>query len=169
MREITVKTYPVGPSFSTPEEAIAHSFAYPPLLQARADWELVRGSQFVDAWWTDEDFVIRFSNEKFLHVFVDAEAGRNIRWRVLATEPVIGGAGIERVGSPAVLLNFSRAGPYVMDRSALVTARRGRDVTQFFVNEVSFYVYTPRQLILTFGVAYRADNGRNLLYVCEDR
>ncbi len=111
---------------------------------------------------------IRFSNQKFLHVFVDPkERWRNVQWRILENEPTISGANFEKVGAPPVVLHFPQVDPYVMDRSSLIAARRGRDIIKFFVNEFSFYLYTPRRLILSFGSVYRLDNKENLLYFYE--
>jgi hypothetical protein len=166
---IPVDSYPIAPTFSSAEKAIQHAKSYPPLAKARADEQLVLGSQIINAFWSDTDFVTRFSNGRLLHVFVDPkEAGRSVKWCILDSEPKLPNAELRQVGSPAVILKFSRAGEYLMDCSMMITARRGKDVRQFFVNELGFYLYTPKQSILCFGSVFRTDTGDNLLYVHEE-
>ncbi len=66
------------------------------------------------------------------------------------------------------MLKFPKLPGYVMDCSKMIAARRGKDVSRFFVNELGFYLYTPKQRILFFGCVHRTDTGDSLLNVCED-
>ena len=170
MREIAVDVYPVTPTFSSAEAAIAHAKSYPPLIKAKADEKLVRDAQMVDAFWTDADFVIRFSNGRFLHVFVNPkEARMNVEWRLLDNQPITIDEELGRVGSPAVVLNFPKGDRYVMDRSAIISSRLGKQAMRFFVSELGFRLYAPQLPILCFNCIYRSKNHENLLFVHEDR
>jgi hypothetical protein len=169
MREISVGSYPFEPTFKTAAAAIAHAKSYGPLVRAKADYQSIMGSQMVDAFWTDEVFVIRFSNQKYLHVFVDPKERRqNVQWRMMDNEPVVPGVNFRKVGAPAIVLNFPKGGSYVMDCSTLIAARLGKEIKRFFVNELGFFIHTPQQRMLSFGSVYRLDNHENLLYVFED-
>ncbi len=175
MQVIPVEAYGFGPTFSSIEASVRHALKYAPLARAKADAALFRDSEIIDGFWTDTEWVLRFSNGRFLHVAV--EAGRSsgaVTWRVLEREPVVHASDVQRVGSEPVILDFARVGaherglPYVMDRSKMMAARRGRPFKAFFVNELAFYVYTPRQRILCFGCVRRRDTNTGLLYVYED-
>jgi hypothetical protein len=169
MISIPVDPYPIAPTFSSMAEAIRHAESYLPLAKAKADEQLVFGSYIVDAYWSDTDFVIRFSNGRFFHIFIGAEGtNRSIRWGILDSEPKLPEAELMRVGSPPVILVFRRDLKYTMDRSAMIQARRGQEVKRFFVNEQCFYLYTSGQGILCFDVVLRRDTGGDLLYVYEE-
>jgi hypothetical protein len=93
MREISVDSYPIEPTFPSAVAAIADSKSYPPLVKATIDEELVVGSQIVDASWDDQNFLIRFSNGRLRHVSVDPkEKRRNVKWRLLEGEPALSDA-----------------------------------------------------------------------------
>lgn len=169
MRTVPVDSYPVVPTFNSVAAAIRHAKAYPPLAQAQADEQQLLGADIVDGFWTDTEFAIRFSNNRFLHIWVEPEiAAHNLSWSVLEVEPRLQAGEIGRVGAATVLLGFPKIGTFRMDRSALLAARRGKPLRKLFVNEVAFYVYTPQQRILCFGCVRRRDTGENLLYVHED-
>jgi len=169
MRTLAVHSSPIAPTFSSADAAIQHSKSYSRSAKARADEGLVTGCEITDAYWSDTDFVIRFSNDRFLHLFVAAEQSEmSVKWGILERDPVLPGVALEYIGSAPVALQFSRAGHYVMDRSALIAARRGKTLTRFFVNEMGIYLYTPRQLTLCFRSVFRVDTGDGLLYVGEE-
>jgi hypothetical protein len=169
MRIIPVDPYPIRPAFASFEAAIRHAKTYAPLARATAEEQQLLDALIIDGFWTDTDFVIRFSNGRFLHVWVAPAANSSaVDWRVLEAEPQLRAEAVGRVGSAADLIEFPKIGVNVMDRSAMLASRRGKPLRKLFINELGFYVYTPRQRILVFHCVRRRDTGENLLFVCED-
>jgi hypothetical protein len=169
MRTISVTIHPPSPTFSSAIAAIRHVERSPRRAQAKADEQLLRGSQIIDGFWSDSDCAIRFSNGRLLHIHAaPSQAGGRVDWAVLDAEPDLGDCEIRRVGCEPIVLQFSAAVRYTMDLSAMVAARRGKDFRALYANDGQFYLYTPRQQILCFGRVQRADTGGGMLYVYED-
>ena len=68
VRIIPVTNYPLKSSYRTFEAAIKGAKRNRFQPKARADSKILAGATVVDAYWTDVEFAIRFSNEKFLHI-----------------------------------------------------------------------------------------------------
>jgi hypothetical protein len=165
MNPIPVKGYPIERTYASAEEAIAGAEAHPLQPKAQLDAERLRGTCLVDGCWTLSHFVLRFSNEMWLHVFVDDGLAR---WTLAETPPLLNEAELERVGAPPIVLAWgSEIGDKPMDRSALLAKRRGADFRRLWVNEGGFLVYTRKQLILVFHPLYRTDTGEDVLFVTE--
>jgi hypothetical protein len=166
MTPIPVKGYPFERTYASFEEAIAGAKAHPLQPKSQLDAERLKGTCLVDGYWTLSHFVLRFSNEMWLHVFVDSGLAR---WTLAEKPPLLNEAEVERVGVPPIVLAWGgEIGDKPMDRSALLAKRRGADFTRLWVNECGFFVYTRKQLILIFHALYRTDTGEDVLYVTED-
>lgn len=164
MKPIPIRSYPLERTYKTAEAAIAGAENHPLQPEARSGTCLLEGSSLVDAFWTDSAFAIKFSNGKWLHVFMEEHRPR---WSIVGVEPCLGKV-VKRVGAPAVLLDWGReAGPSVMDRSKLISQRRGKDFWMLFVNECGLLVYVKRMLILVFHPVFRTDTCEDMLYVAE--
>jgi hypothetical protein len=55
-----------------------------------------------------------------------------------------------------------------MDKSKLLEDRIGKEFDELFLTDVSFLIYTKKQLILSFSALYRTDTNEDFLYVYED-
>ena len=165
MRVIPVEPYPVQDAYPGFEGAIAGALRHPLQSQARADTLAFLGARVADAWWTDTDCVIRFSNERLLHIWVD---GHMVRWGVADTSPELSGAVVERIGAPAVICRWLVSGDEVRDRSALAAKRVGSEFVRLFVTGGALLVYCRGQLIWWFSAVHRTDTNLPMLYVTED-
>ena len=165
-RIIPVRPGPPPRSYDSFEEAIRGAENHPDQEKARTDTKAFHGCTIVDAWWTDTDHVIRFSNQMLLHIWAGDVA---VAWNVTEVQPQVDDSEVERVGSAPIILRFGgEAGDYLMDRSSLAKRRRGRLFRKLFVNEMGLLVYTDQPMIWWFGVVYRSDTDRRILYVHED-
>ena len=139
---------------------------HPSQRQAQADSEKLAGTTVDDAYWTDTDFVIWWSNELLLHVFVD---GDDARWTLRKSPPRINERRKERIGSAPVILRWpAPVGDSVMDRSVLAAARRGSKFVRLFINEMALLVYCRDHLIWWFSAVRRTDLDQPILCVTED-
>ena len=146
--------------------AIAGALRHPLQRKAQADADRLSGTTMVDACWTDTDFVIRWSNDLLLHVYVD---GEDVAWNLTKVPPRLGEGELERVGSPPVVLDWPReVGRRIMDRSAQTARRRGSEFARLFVNEMAFLVYCRGHLIWWFAPVRRTDLDRPMLFVAEE-
>lgn len=171
MRVIPVDVYPIGREYDTFEAAIAGANGNPLQPKARADSARLAGTTVVDACWTDTDFVIRFSNGQFLHIYVRSGAMHcgSVEWQVRETPPVMDEKEIQRVGAEPVIHRWRPSvGDYVQDCSALAAKRRGAPFQQLFVNELGLLVYCRGQMIWWFGAVRRTDLDQPVLSVSED-
>jgi hypothetical protein len=165
MRTIPVETHPLTKAFGSAVAAIKGAINHPLQPKARADSTRLEGTTIVDAFWTDTDFVIRFSNEFLLHVSVEHEG---VRWSVSPVPPHLTETSVERVGAPAAMFRWKpHVGDHIMDRSELVAKRRGRPFQRLYANEMGLLVYCESQLILAFAAIRRTDFNRSLLFVSE--
>jgi hypothetical protein len=109
--------------------------------------------------------VLRFSNECSLRIHINAP---EVIWDVAESVPPLECLDVERVGSPSVLCQWRPGvGDHVMDRSALVSKRRGSVFKQLFVNEMGLLVYFRGHAILWFCAVRHAKSKEPLLYVTE--
>jgi len=158
-RTIPVDSEPPSPTFTTFEEAIR--FVHPLVPKAKADAARLAHTTIEDGFWTDQEFVLRFSNGVFLHVIVE---DKSEGWRLTEQEPVLHVSPVERIGSPPVSLIWPVIGKSEWDRSRLLASRIGREFKRLWYN-VGFMVYTHGQPPLWFKSIYRADTEERLLYV----
>lgn len=168
MRIIPVTTYPLRKTYKTAEAAIEGAKNHPLQPNARADASKLAGTMVVDAYWTDTDFVIRFSNEQLLHIWACLD---EIRWEVSETPPMVKEGEVRRVGSEPVVYRW-RPGPgfgdQIHDWSTLTAKRRGAEFQRLFVNEGGLLVYVRGHLIWCFMVIRRTDCDQPILYVEEE-
>ena len=122
----------------------------------------------LDAWWTDTDFVFRFSNDRFLHIFV-TEASPAVAWQLDTTPPLLPECALERIGSPPVLIRWPSAAVTALDRSALSTKRRGCRFRLLFVNQSGLLLYLQDCPTWGFHPVRRADLDQPVLYVCDEQ
>jgi len=164
VRVIPVEPYPVQETYSTFEGAIAGAMLHPLQPKAQADTAALLKARVTDAWWTDRDCVVQFSNERFLHVWAD---GQLVQWVVTNTPPALDVA-VERIGSPAALCRWPVVGDKVWDRSALAAKRLGSEFVRLFVTGGALLVYCRGHLIWWFSAARRTDIDLSILHACED-
>jgi hypothetical protein len=165
VRVIPVEPYLVRDTYASFEGAIAGALRHPLQAQAKADTAALFGACVADAWWTDTDCVVQFSNGRFLHVWADGEVAR---WAVTATPPALDEAAVERIGAPAVLCRWPVVGDWVWGRSALAAKRVGGEFVRLFVTGGALLAYCRGQLIWWFSAARRTDLGVSILHVSED-
>ena len=103
MRVIPVDSFPVRKSYSTIESAIAAAVSHPLQRKAQADSARLSGTTLLDACWTDTDFVILWSNELLLHIFLERE---DVHWTVRKDSPAINGSRREQGESSPVVLRW---------------------------------------------------------------
>jgi len=165
VRIIPVSNYPLKASYASFEAAIEGAKGNALQPKARTDTEKLAGTRVVDAYWSDTEFAIRFSNEKFLHIWaIPGEVG----WDVVGDAPMANAADVQRVGAEPVVHRW--ATPVVddvKDCSALVSKRRGAEFQQLFVNEMGLLVYCRRKLIWRFAAVRRQDLDQPILSVSE--
>jgi hypothetical protein len=164
VREIPVEPYPVHKTYSTFEGAIVGALRHPLQPQAQADTASLLKASVADTWWTDTDCVIEFSNDRWLHMWVD---GQVVRWEVTGIPPVLAGAAVERIGAPAILCRWPVTGDELWDRSALAAKRLGSEFLRLFVTGGALLVYCRGQLIWWFSAVRRTDLGVSILHVGE--
>jgi hypothetical protein len=164
VRVIPVEPNPVRETYSSFAAAVAGALRHPLQPQAQADTATLLKARIADAWWTDTDCVVQFSNERFLHVWAH---GQVARWVVRETPPTLDEATVERIGAPAVLCRWPVMGDEVCDRSALAAKRLGSEFVRLFVTGGALLVYCRGQLIWWFSAARRTDLGLSILHVSE--
>jgi hypothetical protein len=95
------------------------------------------------------EWVIRFDRDLSLHISIEE---REVCWSLKPSSEVLTDGGFERVGAPAVVLNWiNTIGLREMDRSSLVAKRRGARFKDPFVGDHGFCLYLHDRLILKFG------------------
>jgi hypothetical protein len=156
--------------YSSAAEAIDAAIRHPLQAKARAETAKLAGATVTDAYWTDTDQVIRFSNGLLLHVF---PTGKEVNWAVTDQLPAIDESEVGRIGAPPVILRWPTTAKYstgelTMDRTTLAAARIGRKFAEFFVNERGLLVYCRRVLIWCFTAVHDTLQGRTILNVQED-
>jgi hypothetical protein len=165
MRVIPVDSYYSVKGYDSLEAAIEGAYSHPEQAQARDDTERLAGSRVVDAYWTDSDCVIRFTNELLLHIRAEVDS---VVWETVDRPPELDHIAIERVGAPPIVGRWrSDIGDRILDRSALAAKRRGREFKMLFVNEVGLYVYCRGVLIWMFQSVRRTDLDQPMLWVTE--
>jgi len=165
MRTLAVESFPLRESYGSFEGAIAGALNDPLQPKAKADTVKVLGSCVEDAWGTDTDCAIQFSNGIWLHIRVEDEA---VSWSLLETSPSLAVPEPERVGSPAVTLRWPNVGDHIMNRSELAAKRIGSEFTRLFVTSGALLVYCRGQLIWWFSAVRQTETGRPFLFVTED-
>jgi hypothetical protein len=165
VRIIPVTNYPLKSSYGSFEAAIEGATRNPLQPKAQADSENLAGTTVVDAYWNDVEFAIRFSNERFLHIWAcPGEVG----WEIVEDPPVVDESDVQRVGAEPVIHRW--AAPLVdevKDCSTLVCKRRGAEFQRLFVNEIGLLVYCRRRLIWRFAAVRREDRDQPILSVSE--
>jgi len=164
MTSIPVRPYPFERTYDSFEAAIAGAERHPLQPKARSDTRWLLGASIAEAFWTDAEFVLGFSNGRWLHVFLHRS---RVRWGVTETEPRLGDP-VQRIGSPPVVLDWGGdLGEVPEDRSSLAAARRGAEFTRLWFID-SLLVYTRGMPILWFSPIQRTDGGGDMLFVCEE-
>jgi hypothetical protein len=164
MRVITCESYPFEATYKNPESAIAGGRNHPLQPKARADTEILAGSCIIDAFWTDTNFVLQFSNGKLLHVFL---YGNRVAWEISDTPPTLVETALERIGADAVICRWGpEVGEGIMDRSGLIQSRRGKSFRMLFVNE-GLWLYCRGMEILYFAAVRSVEADGPFLYVSE--
>jgi hypothetical protein len=166
MRVIHVEFFP-SKGYDSPAECIEAALRHPLQAKARADTAKLVGTFVVDAYWTDTDHVIRFSNGLLLHVFL---TGKEVDWAVTDQPPLLDEKEVECIGAPPVTLHLPKTTHRSqMDRTALATARIGRVFIELFVSDpTSLWIYCRGVLIWGFIGFRDTERDRTILYVCED-
>ena len=169
MDVIPVETYPLTATLGTPTAAIAYAQSYPPLARAKRDAILLKGSSLMDASWTDQDLVLRTSNDLFLRIEVtDRGSTPRVSW-ILNPQPPTDPEVRKMVGAERCMLAWSDGELSEFDRSSLIAARRGREITNLWAAEDFFMVYTRGMPILCFSRLQRRDTGEDLLFFCDSQ
>lgn len=160
---IPVEPFPISKTYNSPWAAVAGAHRHPLQKQALSDTERLAGSSLVDASWSESDFVMTFSNGRFLHVYLE---GSELRWQVLGSKPCIEVP--LTIGAPPKKLLWPRdVGVHEMDCSKLIESRIGHRFTRLFVNRMGLWVYLKSHLILVFGPILRTDTRQSWLHVSE--
>ncbi len=165
MRVIPIESYPLKQTYDTLEGAIAGALRDPLQATAKEDTIKLLGSRITDAWWTDTDCVISFSNGRFLRIWA---VGEVVEWLVTDTAPKFDETAIERIGAPAVVCQWSTLGDVVWNRSDLAAKRIGMEFWQLFVTAGALLVYCRKQMIWWFHSVRRTDTGHSMLFTAED-
>jgi hypothetical protein len=171
MRIMPVDAYPLKKEYGSPKAAMEGAKNNPLQPIARTDAEELLGTTIVDAYWTDTDFVIRFSNQRFLHIRVALDACQlgDVRWEVLEAPPAIRENELQRVGAEPVIHRWRpELGDHVHDCSALTTKRIGAEFERLFVNEAGLLVYFRGRSIWFFSAIRRTDLDQPILFVAEN-
>jgi hypothetical protein len=145
--------------YATPDAAIAAAKNDPAQPTARHDGLLFSGRTFVDAWGGAGEWVLEFSGNLWLRVFID---GVRVAWAVERVKPPR-----SAVDGP-IIMEWPDGGTSCLDVEALAADRRGATFWHFWVNEGGFHVYLRRKPILCFSAARRRDTGQIILWVWED-
>jgi hypothetical protein len=164
MRVIPVDCFPIV-GYDSPAGCIEASLRHPLQARARTDTAKLAGTAVADAYWTDTDHVIGFSNGLLLHVFL---SGTEVDWAVSDQPPPLDEKEVEHIGAPPVIHRWPTTAESRMDRTALAAARIGREFKQLFVTGLSFLIYCRGVLIWCFSAIRDTERGRTILYVRED-
>lgn len=166
MEPIRVRPFPLAKAFDTFEKAIAHAFTHPRLPEAHRDAARLKGAVFLDAYWTLDEWVIRFDCDMSLCVRAELT---EVRWSLRPSDDVTITEQFATVGSPPVWLDWGGwLGVREMDCSALVAKRRGSRFKDLFVSEYGLFVYLDGHLILQLLRAQCVETNRAILSVSED-
>ncbi|MBN1600078.1 MAG: hypothetical protein JW915_00650 [Chitinispirillaceae bacterium] len=152
--------------YSTPEEAINAAVNHSLKDRLKSDTAKLEGTKITDGYWTDNDFIIKFSNNLWIHVYSENDI---VKWTISETKPILEKDRIEGIGAAPMRLSWGNIEELsYMDKSKLLGDRIGNEFHELFCNDVSFYIYTKKQLILTFSALCRTDTNEDFLYVFED-
>jgi hypothetical protein len=163
MNVIPIRPYPVEKGYTTFSAAIDGAKNHPLQKHAQADGDSLFGTTLTDGFWTHRDFVLTFSEEYYLHVFI---ADGAVRWSLTKSPPELQGDQIQRIGAPPVVLDFGgEVGETRADYSALLSQRQGASFSRLWVNEGGLLVYTRGHPILWFHPCYRLDTAQDVLFV----
>ena len=152
------------PSSSSFGGAIAAAQNDPLQPKASIDTKTLLGSRIADVYWTDAACIIRFSNDRSLHV---RSTGTAVEWNVTDDTPQLDSLPNQRIGSQSVLIRFPNRTEYVWDRSAIAAVRIGCEFEQLYVTSGALLLYCRGQLIWWFHAGRRADTGQPLLFTAE--
>ena len=166
MRVISVDFYPLQ-VYYTPEEAIRRAKGHPLQGLARDHTKRLAGAEIADAWWTDTDFVIRFSGERYLHISVSKE-GTGVTWQLVDVSPPLDPSVMERIGSPPIVVRWPSSKESTLDRTALAAKRRGCQFQKVWVNETGLLVYCQGHHPWGFHPIRRMDTNQPILYVGDE-
>lgn len=166
MEPIPVKPHPFRQTFDSFEHAITHAMSHPLRSMVDADAGRLRDTTLAGGFWSFSDFILEFSNNHWLHIFV---SGTEVRWQLLESQPVLSAEPQFRIGAPPIQLDWQGSiGVQPMNVSELVAKRIGADFKTLFINHTGFFVYFHGHLVFQFHAAYRTDTGEDMLYMIED-
>jgi hypothetical protein len=145
--------------YTTPEAAIAAAKNHPQQAKARRDAKACSGRTFIDARGDAQHWVIEFSGDVWLRVWVD---GASVDWAVERQRPP------RTAAAEPLVLQWPSGATSRTDPATLSRPRRGAEFWQFWVNDMGFHLYLHGQRILCFSLARRRDSGDPILWVWED-
>ncbi|MGF1633887.1 MAG: hypothetical protein ACFCVE_08575 [Phycisphaerae bacterium] len=145
--------------YSSAEAAIAAAKGHPRQEKAQADEELLAGQLFVGGRASFSRWCLEFTGSLWVDIIAQDD---EVDWRVTHEAPVF-----EHLSEPYTLRWPSGADP-VTDPARMFADRAGAPFWQLWVNELGFYVYLRRKLILCFHPVRRVDDGSCVLSVFED-
>lgn len=166
MASIPVKPYPFEREYDSFEAAIKGAKNHPLQKQAQSDGQQLTGTSIIDGYWTNRDCVIRFSNERWLHVFTQDGF---VRWAIADSLPSTNLPQLDSIGAAPIVLDWGGTiGESPFDRLAIIANRRGAMFSQLWINEGGLLLYTHGQSELWFHAVYRTDTNEDLLFAFED-
>jgi hypothetical protein len=72
--------------YSTPEEAINATLNHPLKNRLKSDTAKLKGTKITEGYWTENDFIINFSNNLWIHVYSEDDI---VKWTISETKPII--------------------------------------------------------------------------------
>jgi hypothetical protein len=166
MNVIPVSTRKKIIGYSTPEEAINATLNHPLNNRLKSDTAKLKGTKITEGYWTDNDFIIKFSNNLWIHVYSEDDI---VKWTISELKPILEKDKIEGIGASPLSLSWENIDELsYMDKSKLLEDRIGKEFGELYLTDVSFLIYTKKQLILSFSALYRTDTNEDFLYVFED-
>ena len=145
--------------YSSAEAAIAAAKGHPQQQRARADGALLAGQSFVGGRWSYSRWCLEFTGSLWVDITCRND---EVDWRVTHEAPAF------EASSEPFALRWPSGAESVIDPAKLFADRVGAEFWQFWVNEVGFYVYLRRKLILCFHAVRRVEDGSCIFSVSED-
>ena len=145
--------------YSSAEAAIAAAQGHRQQQRARADGALLAGQSFVGGRCSYSRWCLEFSGSLWLDITCRND---EVDWRLGHEAPTF------EDSSDPFALRWPSGAESVIDPAKLFANRVGAEFWQLWVNEVGFYVYLRRKLILRFHAVRRVDDGTCIHSVSED-
>ncbi|MEZ6143023.1 MAG: hypothetical protein R3B84_20860 [Zavarzinella sp.] len=148
--------------YSSFNAAIASAKAHPRQGKARADGEMLASQSFVGGRASYSRWCLEFTGSLWIDIVAQND---EVEWRVTREGPVF-----EYLSEPYAL-RWPSGAESVTNPARIFADRVGAPFWQLWVNEIGFYVYVRRKLILCFHPVRRVDsidNGSCVLSVFED-